>query len=157
MTQVSLILVNFTNFKKLIEAKVQLPKRGLQRLHNGGTTKIILIILLLFLCTLKSYIELSLHWSGVLISLESKWRHLLRTHAYIFFNLQFSMTKKWRLYDSAGWNKNSYKWVYEVFSKAIWCQIFRKSITLHARLRFPILLLLCTLVLFQKSCINFKK
>ena len=43
MTQVSLILVNFTNFKKLIEAKVQLRERGLQRLHNGGTTKIILI------------------------------------------------------------------------------------------------------------------
>ena len=61
MTQVSLILVNFTNFKKLIEAKEQLRKRGLQRLHNGGTTKITLIILLLFLCTLKSYIELSLH------------------------------------------------------------------------------------------------
>lgn len=53
MTQVSLILVNFTNFKKLIEAKEQLRKRGLQRLHNGGATKTTLIILLFILMYFK--------------------------------------------------------------------------------------------------------
>ena len=79
------------------------------------------------------------------------------TYARIhFFNL-FPTTKKWRLHDSAGWNENSYKWVYQVFSKAIWCQIFRKSITLHARLHFPILLRLCTLVNVSKLSRVYKK
>ena len=146
MTQVSLILVNFTNFKKLIEAKEQLRKRGLQRLHNGGTTKITLIILLFILIYFKK-----LYWTEfALIRCTNVSRKQMKTFiTYVhFFNL-FPTTKKWLLHDSARWNESSYKWVYEVFSKAIWCQIFRKSITLHARLHFPILLLLCTLVCFK--------
>ena len=143
MTQVSLILVNFTNFKKLIEAKEQLRKRGLQRLHNGGTTKITLIILLFILMYFKK-----LYWTEFALirctNVSRKQMKTFITHVH-FFNL-FPTTKKWILHDSARWNESSYKWVYEVFSKAHWCQIFRKSLTLHARLHFPILLLLCTLV-----------